>query len=62
MAEMPVLTDLAAEWAEAGLSGPEKQASDLRGEGEGLEGGSREIPAPAPRRRGQEAWEQGAKP
>ncbi|XP_052517002.1 transforming acidic coiled-coil-containing protein 2 isoform X4 [Budorcas taxicolor] len=48
MAEMPVLTDLATEWAEAGLSGPEKQASDLRGEGEGLEGGSGEIPAPAP--------------
>lgn len=48
MVEMPVLTDLATEWAEAGLSGPEKQASDLRGEGEGLEGGSREIPAPAP--------------
>ncbi|XP_043782813.1 transforming acidic coiled-coil-containing protein 2 isoform X4 [Cervus elaphus] len=45
--EMPVLTDLATERVEAGLSGPEKQASDLRGEGEGREGGPREIPAPA---------------
>ncbi|XP_040110864.1 transforming acidic coiled-coil-containing protein 2 isoform X21 [Oryx dammah] len=48
MAEMPVLTDLATEWAEAVFSGLEKQASDLRGEGEGLEEGPREIPAPAP--------------
>ncbi|XP_044791121.2 transforming acidic coiled-coil-containing protein 2 isoform X15 [Bubalus bubalis] len=48
VAEMPVLTDPATEWAEAGLSGPEKQASDLRGEGEGLEGGPSEIPAPVP--------------
>ncbi|OWK07858.1 hypothetical protein Celaphus_00008750 [Cervus elaphus hippelaphus] len=46
--EMPVLTDLATERVEAGLSGPEKQASDLRGEGEDREGGPREIPAPAP--------------
>uniref|UniRef100_A0A8C6E3K5 Transforming acidic coiled-coil containing protein 2 n=1 Tax=Moschus moschiferus TaxID=68415 RepID=A0A8C6E3K5_MOSMO len=48
MAEMPVVTDLATEQAEAGLSGLEKQASDLRGEVEGLEGGPRKIPAPAP--------------
>ncbi|XP_015316257.1 transforming acidic coiled-coil-containing protein 2 isoform X15 [Bos taurus] len=48
VAEVPVLTDPATEWAEAGLSGLEKQASDLRGEGEGLEGGPSEIPAPIP--------------
>ncbi|XP_070220133.1 transforming acidic coiled-coil-containing protein 2 isoform X10 [Bos mutus] len=48
VAEVPVLTDPATEWAEAGLSGLEKQASDLRGEGEGLEGGPSEIPAPVP--------------
>ncbi|XP_065779537.1 transforming acidic coiled-coil-containing protein 2 isoform X6 [Muntiacus reevesi] len=48
VAEMPVLTDLATERVEAGLLGPEKQASDLKGEGEGQEGGPREIPALAP--------------
>ncbi|XP_073760172.1 transforming acidic coiled-coil-containing protein 2 isoform X3 [Callorhinus ursinus] len=45
-AEMPVLTDMAIELADAGLAGWEKLASDLRREGEGLGGNRAEGPAP----------------
>ncbi|XP_045734959.1 transforming acidic coiled-coil-containing protein 2 isoform X4 [Mirounga angustirostris] len=45
-AEMPVLTNLAKELADAGLAGREKLASDLRREGEGLGGNCAEGPAP----------------
>ncbi|XP_019660700.2 transforming acidic coiled-coil-containing protein 2 isoform X4 [Ailuropoda melanoleuca] len=47
-AEMPVLTDLAKELADAGLAGWDKLASDLRREGEDLGGNHGEGPAPLP--------------
>nr|XP_055156177.1 transforming acidic coiled-coil-containing protein 2 isoform X3 [Nyctereutes procyonoides] len=47
-AEMPVLTDLAKDLADAGLAGQEKLASDLRSEREGLDGNPGEGPAPLP--------------
>ncbi|XP_036684469.1 transforming acidic coiled-coil-containing protein 2 isoform X9 [Balaenoptera musculus] len=55
-AARPVLTDLAKEQAEAGLAGQEKHASDLAGEGEGPEGGPREVPAPSPPEEREELW------
>ncbi|XP_028340225.1 transforming acidic coiled-coil-containing protein 2-like isoform X3 [Physeter macrocephalus] len=55
-AERPVLTDLAKQQAEAGLAGQEKHASDLGGEGEGPEGGPREVPAPSPPEEREELW------
>ncbi|XP_047559095.1 transforming acidic coiled-coil-containing protein 2 isoform X4 [Lutra lutra] len=45
-AEMPVLTDLAKELADAGLAGQENFESDLRSEGEGLGGNCGEGAAP----------------
>ncbi|XP_032738049.1 transforming acidic coiled-coil-containing protein 2 isoform X2 [Lontra canadensis] len=45
-AEMPVLTDLAKELADAGLAGREKLESDLGSEGEGLGGNCGEGAAP----------------
>ncbi|XP_045659283.1 transforming acidic coiled-coil-containing protein 2 isoform X3 [Ursus americanus] len=47
-AEMPVLTDLAKELADAGLAGWDKLAPDLRREGEDLGGNRGEGPAPLP--------------
>ncbi|VCX10540.1 unnamed protein product, partial [Gulo gulo] len=47
-AEMPVLTDLAKELADAGLAGREKLESDLGSEGEGLGGNCGEDAAPLP--------------
>lgn len=47
-AEMPVLTNLAKELADAGLAGQEKLKSDLRSEGEGLGGNCGEGTAPLP--------------
>ncbi|XP_060497288.2 transforming acidic coiled-coil-containing protein 2 isoform X15 [Panthera onca] len=47
-AAMPVLTDLAEGLADAGLTGREKHTSDLRNEGEGLEGSPGEGPDPVP--------------
>ncbi|XP_058553973.1 transforming acidic coiled-coil-containing protein 2 isoform X11 [Neofelis nebulosa] len=47
-AAMPVLTDLAEGLADAGLTGREKHTSDLRNEGEGLEGSPAEGPDPVP--------------
>uniref|UniRef100_A0A671ES01 Transforming acidic coiled-coil containing protein 2 n=1 Tax=Rhinolophus ferrumequinum TaxID=59479 RepID=A0A671ES01_RHIFE len=44
-AEMPILTDLAKELADAGLAGQEKHTSDLGGEGEGPEGSPGDVPA-----------------
>ncbi|XP_074195031.1 transforming acidic coiled-coil-containing protein 2 isoform X5 [Rhinolophus sinicus] len=44
-AEMPILTDLAKELADAGLVGQEKHTSDLGGEGEGPEGSPGEVAA-----------------
>ncbi|KAF6111759.1 transforming acidic coiled-coil containing protein 2 [Phyllostomus discolor] len=53
--EVPVLTDPAKEPAEAGLAGQETPASDLRGEGRGLEGSPpAEGPAHLPQKESRE--------